>query len=142
MNPKFSVTMDAADPLALGEFWAVALGYVREPPPPPYQTWDEALVGWGLPPERWNDANAIVDPDGVGPRIFIQKVAEPKTAKNRLHIDVRVSSSAQQKDREGMRAKADQLVAAGATLVSVFDEEFTGHWIVMLDPEGNEFCVV
>ena len=65
-----------------------------------------------------------------------------KTAKNRLHIDVRVSSSAQQKDREGMRAKADQLVAAGATLVSVFDEEFTGHWIVMLDPEGNEFCVV
>lgn len=96
----------------------------------------------GLPTERWNDANAIVDPDGVGPRIFIQKVAEPKTAKNRLHIDVRVSSSAQQKDREGMRAKADQLVAAGATLVSVFDEEFTGHWIVMLDPEGNEFCVV
>ena len=134
--------MDAADPLALGEFWALALGYVREPPPAPHATWEETLTAWGLPTERWNDANAIVDPDGVGPRIFIQKVAEPKTAKNRLHIDVRVSSSAQQKDREGMRAKADQLVAAGATLVSVFDEEFTGHWIVMLDPEGNEFCVV
>ncbi|HOA27958.1 MAG TPA: VOC family protein [Arachnia sp.] len=142
MTTKFSLTMDAADPLALGEFWAFALGYVREPPPAPHATWEETLTAWGLPTERWNDANAIVDPDGVGPRIFIQKVAEPKTAKNRLHIDVRVSSSAQQKDREGMRAKADQLVAAGATLVSVFDEEFTGHWIVMLDPEGNEFCVV
>jgi hypothetical protein len=142
MTTKFSLTMDAADPLALGEFWALALGYVREPPPAPHATWEETLTAWGLPTERWNDANAIVDPDGVGPRIFIQKVAEPKTAKNRLHIDVRVSSSAQQKDREGMRAKADQLVAAGATLVSVFDEEFTGHWIVMLDPEGNEFCVV
>ncbi len=142
MTAKFSLTMDAADPLVLGEFWALALGYVREPPPAPHATWEETLTAWGLPTERWNDANAIVDPDGVGPRIFIQKVAEPKTAKNRLHIDVRVSSSAQQKDREGMRAKADQLVAAGATLVSVFDEEFTGHWIVMLDPEGNEFCVV
>lgn len=142
MTTKFSLTMDAADPLALGEFWAFALGYVREPPPAPHATWEETLTAWGLPTERWNDANAIVDPDGVGPRIFIQKVAEPKTAKNRLHIDVRVSSSAQQKDREGMRAKADPLVAAGATLVSVFDEEFTGHWIVMLDPEGNEFCVV
>ena len=142
MTTKFSLTMDAADPLALGEFWAFALGYVREPPPAPHATWEETLTAWGLPTERWNDANAIVDPDGVGPRIFIQKVAEPKTAMNRLHIDVRVSSSAQQKDREGMRAKADQLVAAGATLVSVFDEEFTGHWIVMLDPEGNEFCVV
>ena len=142
MTTKFSLTMDAADPLALGEFWAFALGYVREPPPAPHATWEETLTAWGLPTERWNDANAIVDPDGVGPRIFIQKVAEPKTAKNRLHIDVRVSSSAQQKDREGMRAKADQLVAAGATLVSVFDEEFTGHWIVMLDPEGIEFCVV
>ena len=142
MTAKFSLTMDAADPLVLGEFWALALGYVREPPPAPHATWEETLTAWGLPTERWNDANAIVDPDGVGPRIFIQKVAEPKTAKNRLHIDVRVSSSAQQKDREGMRAKADQLVAAGATLVSVFDEEFAGHWIVMLDPEGNEFCVV
>lgn len=142
MNPKFSVTMDAADPLALGEFWAVALGYVREPPPPPYQNWDEALVGWGLPPERWNDANAIVDPDGLGPRIFIQKVPEPKVAKNRVHLDVRVSTSRQNKDKAAMQAKADQLVAAGATQLEVFDDELSGHWIVMQDPEGNEFCIV
>ncbi|HMR48008.1 MAG TPA: VOC family protein [Arachnia sp.] len=142
MTPKFSLTLDAADPLALGEFWALALGYVREPPPPPHQSWEETLVAWGLPPERWNDANAIVDPDGVGPRIFIQKVPEPKTAKNRVHIDVRVSVSHENKDLAALRAKADQLVGAGATLVQVYDEEFTGQWIVMLDPEGNEFCIV
>lgn len=142
MNPKFSVTIDATDPLALGEFWAAALGYVREPPPAPYQTWDEALVGWGLPPERWNDANAIVDPDGIGPRIFIQKVPEPKLAKNRVHLDVRVSTSREAKDRAAMQAKADQLVAAGATQLKVFDDELSGHWIVMQDPEGNEFCIV
>ena len=142
MTTKFSLTMDAADPLTLGEFWASALGYVREPPPPPHETWEETLVAWGLPRERWNDANAIIDPDGIGPRIFIQKVPESKTAKNRLHLDVRVSLSRDNKDMGALRAKADELVAAGATLVKVFDEQFTGRWIVMLDPEGNEFCVV
>ncbi len=142
MTSKFSVTMDAADPFALGEFWAMALGYVREPPPAPYQTWDEALTGWGLPPERWNDANAIVDPDGIGPRIFIQKVPEPKVAKNRVHLDVRVSASREDKDLAALQARADQLVAAGATQLKVFDEPFTGRWIVMQDPEGNEFCIV
>lgn len=142
MTSKFSITMDAADPLAQGEFWAMALGYVREPPPPPYQTWDEALIGWGLPPERWNDANAIVDPDGIGPRIFIQKVPEPKVAKNRVHLDVRVSTSRENKDLAALQTKADQLVAAGATQLEVFDDPSTGQWIVMQDPEGNEFCIV
>ncbi|MEA4944786.1 MAG: VOC family protein [Propionicimonas sp.] len=142
MDQKFSVTMDAADPLALGEFWAVALGYVREPPPAPHQTWDEALTAWGLPPERWNDANAIIDPDGLGPRIFIQKVPEPKTAKNRVHLDVRVSTSRENKDMAALQAKADLLVAAGATQGEVFDDEISGHWIVMRDPEGNEFCII
>ncbi|MFT3886753.1 MAG: VOC family protein [Arachnia sp.] len=142
MTTKFSLTLDAADPLALGEFWALALGYVREPPPAPHTTWEETLVAWGLPEDRWNDANAVIDPDGVGPRIFIQKVPEPKTAKNRVHIDVRVSASHDNKDLAALQAKADELVRAGATLVRVVDEPFTGQWIVMLDPEGNEFCIV
>lgn len=142
MAPKFSITMDAADPRALGEFWALALGYVQEAPPAPHQTWEETLTAWGLPPERWNDANAIVDPEGVGPRIFIQKVPEPKTAKNRVHLDVVASAARQNKDMAVLQAKADELVAAGATQLQVFDEEFTGRWIVMQDPEGNEFCIV
>lgn len=139
---KFSVTFDAADPLAQGEFWALALGYRREDPPPPHATWEETLTAWGLPEERWNDANAIVDPDGVGPRIFIQKVPEPKTTKNRVHLDVRVSQSHENKDREALKAKADELVGAGARLVEIFDDPHTGYWIVMTDPEGNEFCIV
>lgn len=135
----FHLTMDAADPLALGQFWAVALGYRREDPPAPYDTWEETLTAWGLPPERWNDANAIVDPAGVGPRIFVQKVPEPKTAKNRVHLDVIVTPH---KDRAAMAAKASQLVAAGATQVSIFDDPTLGYWIVMTDPEGNEFCII
>jgi len=138
----FHLTLDASDPTALGEFWALALGYRREDPPAPHSTWEEALTAWGLPEERWNDANAIVDPTGAGPRIFIQKVPEPKTAKNRLHLDVVVSESDEGKDRGALRAKADELVAAGATETLVFDDPMLGHWIVMADPEGNEFCVI
>lgn len=54
----FSLTMDAADPARLGQFWATALGYRREDPPGGFSTWEEALTSWGLPEERWNDANA------------------------------------------------------------------------------------
>ena len=143
-TPKFSVTMDASDPRAQGEFRALALGYVREAPPAPHGTWEEALTAWSLPEERWNDANAIVDPDGLGPRIFIQKVPEPKTAKNRLHIDVHSNAGGpdQPKAWDVMRAKAAKLVAAGADVVEEFRQPPQGEWIVMEDPEGNEFCVV
>ena len=138
----FSVTMDALDPAAQANFWSLALGYVLEPPPTPYATWAETLAAWGLPEERWNDASALNDPAGVSPRLFIQKVPEPKQGKNRVHLDVRVSVDRFNKDKAALLAKADQLVAAGATLVRVFDEESMGYWIVMNDPEGNEFCIV
>ena len=102
---------------------------------------EEALTSWGLPEERWNDAYAIV---GDGPRIFIQKVPEPKTAKNRLHIDVHSNAGGpdQPKDWDVMRAKAAKLVDAGADVVEEFRQPPQGEWIVMEDPEGNEFCVV
>ena len=74
--------------------------------------------------------------------MFIQKVPEPKSAKNRVHLDVRVSTDRTDKDRERMLARADELVAIGATLVRVVDDNFMGYWIVMSDPEGNEFCLV
>ncbi len=134
--------MDAADPLALSKFWIEALDYQHEDPPAPHASWEEALTAWGMPEERWNDFNAIVDPDGIGPRIFIQKVPEPKTAKNRLHMDVRVSESPDTKDHALLQAKADELVTYGASLVRVFDDPDEGHWIVMTDPEGNEFCII
>lgn len=140
---QFQLTLDAADPRALGAFWALALGYVEEPPPGDFADWDAALNAWGVAPENRNDAYAIVDAEAARPRIFLQRVPEPKTAKNRLHIDI--NSGAGQpgstKDWNIMRAQAARLVEAGATLVREFDQSVQGQWIVMNDPEGNEFCV-
>lgn len=142
--PGFTLTFDAADPRALGAFWAEALGYVEEPPPPPHETWAETFEAWGLAPERWNDAYALVDPLGVGPRVFIQKVPEAKVAKNRLHLDVWVPGETRENPAspEAKRAHAHHLVAHGATVVEEVDQAPMGFWVVMQDPEGNEFCVV
>ena len=65
--------------------------------------------------------------------MFFLKVPEGKTAKNRVHLDVNVG-------KDVMHAKADELEALGATRVGEYDEP-AGHWITMLDPEGNEFCI-
>jgi hypothetical protein len=139
----YQLTMDAADPTELARFWAYALGYELDPPPEPFDTWEDALTAWGLPPERWNDASAIRDPATPGSRIFIQRVPEPKTAKNRLHLDL--DSGARRddgtKDWSVMRELAARLVEVGATVELEFDEPPQGSWIVMHDPEGNEFCV-
>lgn len=131
-NP-FQVTFDAASPRALGGFWCEVLGYVEQPPPPGFDTWEAALTAFGIDQSDPDRAYAIVDPDGVGPRVFFQKVPEPKTAKNRVHLDVDVGV-------ETMHAKADELVAAGATWVAEHEEP-GGHWITLLDPEGNELCL-
>ncbi len=139
---SFSLTMDAADPARVGEFWALALGYRRDDPPTGFATWEDALTSWGIPEERWNDANAII---GDGPRIFIQRVPEVKTAKNRLHIDVHSGAGHPGdggKDWSVMRTKAAQLIDAGATIIEEFSQPGFGEWIVMEDPEGNVFCVV
>lgn len=147
MALEVQVVFDAGSPRALGDFWKVALGYVEEPPPPGFATWDEALDAWGLPPDDRDVAYAIVDPAGAGPRVFFNRVPEGKTAKNRVHLDVRWSS-AQGVDREDRAAKlaavrehAATLVAAGGTVLTEVDDPREGAWVVMADPEGNEFCV-
>ena len=139
----FSLTMDAADPATLAAFWARALGYELEPPPAGFSTWVEALTAWGVPEDQFGSASAITDPSGAGPRIFIQRVPEPKTAKNRLHLDVHSGAGRPgSKDMDVVRRRAAELVEAGATIVEEFDQAQIGQWIVMTDPEGNEFCVV
>ncbi len=141
MATTFQVIFDAADPRGLGEFWCRVLGYERDAPPEGFDSWEEALTSWGVPEERWNDKNALIDPDRVGPRIFIQKVPEPKTAKNRVHLDVNVGGGRKGDERIAtIRAEAERLGGLGATVV---DEraELGDFWIVMLDPEGNEFCL-
>jgi hypothetical protein len=127
------ITVDASSPRRLAEFWCEVLGYVEQPPPPGFATWDDALDAFGIDRTDPDRAFAIVDPDGIGPRMFFLKVPEAKTAKNRMHLDVHTPP-----DR--LQARADELVALGATRLAEFDEP-EGHWITMLDPEGNEFCL-
>ena len=68
MAVGFQVTFDAADPRALGRFWAEALGYEEDQPPEGFADWEEWLRKSGIPEESWNDAYALSDPDGAGPR--------------------------------------------------------------------------
>jgi hypothetical protein len=148
MARQWQVTMDAARPRELGRFWAEVLGYVEEPPPPGFSSWEEALRAAGFPDEDIEDppASALVDPDGVGPRIFLQRVPEAKSAKNRVHLDVRSlpPGTARPGDAEHRRAveeAADRVVSLGGTRSRATDHPFMGYWVVCADPEGNEFCV-
>jgi hypothetical protein len=142
------IVIDCHHPRALGAFWIRALGYVEEPPPAPFTTWDEAMDAWGIGPDDDRDpAYAIIDPDGAGPRVFFQKVPEDKTVKNRVHLDVRFSASrgVPMTDRPAKLAAAREhaaaLVAAGATVLTEVDDPREGAWVVLADPEGNELCV-
>ena len=133
MAHAIQITVDATDPRAQGAFWSEVLGYVEQPPPPGFDTWEDALDAFGIDRSDPNRAFAIVDPDGVGPRVFFLKVPEGKSAKNRMHLDVHT-------DPDRLHARAAELIELGATLVAEFDEP-EGHWVTLLDPEGNEFCL-
>jgi glyoxalase superfamily protein len=141
MARAMQVTFDAADPAALAAFWVEVLGYIAEPPPEGWGSWEDWAREQGLPEERWNDASAIVDPDGAGARIFFQRVPEGKSAKNRVHLDVRSAPGLDGDARwTRLREEADRLVAAGGT--KLYELEEPGQfWITMQDPEGNEFCL-
>ncbi|MEV0532405.1 VOC family protein [Kitasatospora sp. NPDC050463] len=139
MAVTIDLTLDCADAQLLAGFWKTALGYIDEPPPPPFETREEWLAQFDLPEDDAEDDGAwLCDPDGVGPRLSILRVAEPKTAKNRLHIDVRLPGHGSPEERWArIRAESERLVEAGGAVLA----EFGGHHIVMADPEGNEFCV-
>jgi hypothetical protein len=144
MASRIQVTFDAEDPPILGAFWALALGYEEEPPPEGFDTWEAWLASVGIPEERWRDRHAIRDPGGAGPRLFFQKVPEGKSAKNRVHLDVEVSGGPAvplEDRRPRVDDKAAELIAAGAIQLGRFDVDHD-YWIVLADPEGNEFCVM
>jgi Glyoxalase-like domain len=143
MGKPPQIVIDCHDPASLGSFWAKALDYEMEQPPEGFATWPEALTAWGVPESEWNSANAIVDPEGVGPRIFFQRVPEPKQGKNRLHLDIRVSQGPGipiEEKRAAVHAGAERMESLGATRLGDV-EEMGSYWMVMQDPEGNEFCV-
>ena len=144
MAIEFQVTFDTHDPDRLAGFWAAALGYVLQPPPPPFTSWPEALAAWGVPEAHWNSRSAIVDPTGTGPRVFFQQVPEDKVAKNRVHLDVRAAPGLHGEDRmAALEAECARLVGLGASRVRRFEPAppMSAGFIVMADPEGNEFCL-
>ncbi|MFF5448701.1 VOC family protein [Streptomyces sp. NPDC012888] len=152
MSRAFQVTFDARDPRALSAFWAEALGYVVPGPPggglapdaDPVAAWEEFLARAGVPEEEWNSRSALEDPAGSGPRLLFQRVPEDKAAKNRVHLDVRVAPGAAGEERmAALEAECARLVALGAARVRRFepDPPMSTGWIVMTDPEGNEFCL-
>ncbi|MFQ5517622.1 MAG: VOC family protein [Acidimicrobiia bacterium] len=138
----FQVTIDASDPYRLASFWAEVLGYELQPPPDGYDTWESFAVANQIPEDDWDKYSALVDPAGEGPRIFIQRVPEPKTAKNRVHLDVNAGAGSEDPHQRRLAVSdtAERLAQLGATRLGEFDE-YGSHWIVMQDPEGNEFCV-
>jgi hypothetical protein len=141
MATGVQVVIDCADPAALAPFWAEALGYVVQPPPPGFESWPDWLRKQGIPEQSWNDASAVVDPDRSGPRIFLKRVPEPKSVKNRVHLDLNVTAGVPPDEAdEKLEAEAKRLEALGATRVRRMSE-WSSRWIVMQDPEGNEFCL-
>jgi hypothetical protein len=133
------VTFDAADPHRIARFWAQALRYENE---------DNSLIvrqlleAGQLPDEAvvetetglgFRDLAACRDPAGAGPRLLFQRVPEPKTVKNRVHLDLHVGP-------ERLEAEVDRLEGLGA------ERAWTSHdrgplTITMRDPEGNELCL-
>jgi len=141
MATPIQVVFDSSDPASLATFWALALGYTLQPPPPDFDSWEGWARSMGILEDRWNDAAALVDPDGSGPRLFFQRVPEGKTAKNRVHLDIGIGAGMEPDERRPVvEAEAVRLTGAGASVVERHEQR-NEFWIVMVDPEGNEFCV-
>jgi hypothetical protein len=142
MAYEFQVTVDCADPHALADWWAGTLGWQVEPS-------DEAFIGRmidaGYATEDdtkrhhgvlvWKTGMAIRHPEGLqgAPRMLFQLVPEPKTLKNRVHLDVRIGA-------DDLESAVAGLVARGATFLHE-GQQGPHTWVTLTDPEGNEFCV-
>ena len=107
-----SLGFDCDDAAAIAQFWAVALDYTVEPSDDPNEV-------------------AVVPKDGKGTALLFLKVPEGKTIKNRLHLDLRPDDQA---------AEVKRLIALGAKKVDIGQGDPT--WVVLADPEGNEFCIL
>ncbi|HEX6358180.1 VOC family protein [Actinophytocola sp.] len=119
------VVFDCAHPASLARFWAAALDDHQVAP------YDDAelarLRGKGIDDPE-DDPTVVVEAGpGVRPRLFFQSVPEPKTVKNRVHLDLTCTD---------LDAEVERLVALGASVVARYD-----GWVTLTDPEGNEFCV-
>ena len=139
MGTRVQVVFDAADPHALAQFWAQALHYQRED----HSGVVDQLLRAGQLHEAdvvdidgrraFRDVAACSDDESGGPRLFFQRVPEPKTAKNRVHLDLQVGP-------EHASTEVQRLVALGASVAWTTSDR--GPVTTTLhDPEGNELCV-
>ena len=116
------LTIDCSDAYSLSEWWKPVLGYEDVPDDPNLPGHDECM---------------IVDPAGKGVTVLFIEVPEGKSAKNRLHLDLRPRENPQD-------TELAWLTAHGATVVADRRGQYgpgTG-WVVLADPEGNEFCIL
>ena len=139
MRP-IQIAIDCSDPTALAAFWAEVLGYVVADPPGEHASWDDfSRVEAFHPGERWCMA---IDLDGVGPTVLFHSVPEAKVVKNRIHLDVWAAprGAGPEANWPLVDAEVRRLVTLGATQISRVEED-DQCFVVMTDPEGNEFCV-
>ncbi|MFF5704959.1 VOC family protein [Streptomyces sp. NPDC012794] len=142
MAYTFQVTVDSTDPHPLADWWADALGWEVEPSD---EKFIRHMVEAGHATEEdttthrgtlvWKAGAAIRHPDGLerAPRVLFQFVLEPKTVKNRVHLDVRTGE-------DDPRALIERLVAKGATFLHE-GSQGPYQWTTLTDPQGNELCV-
>ncbi len=135
-----NITFDCADPDRMATFWAAVMGYEKGVYP---EQMRRELLDAGLTPDDLAARAIAEDPKGEGPRLFFQRVPEPKRAKNRMHLDINATPGRHPSPDE-LAAEVRRLEGLGATVL----HEHTGTWgpwpehhVVMADPEGNELCV-
>ena len=136
MEPgRLQITFDCLDPARVGLFWAAALAY----PVPDVEGWHNFLRSQGRSEEDLNATFAIEDPAGVRPRMFFQRVPEPKSVKNRVHLDLAAQAVGSSDRAEQIDAFVERLTALGGHRLRAVQGD--GYFVIMADPEGNEFCV-
>ncbi len=112
-----NITFDCRDAQAVAEFWSAVTGYTKQ---------EEGQPG--------NRYSVLTPADGTWPRLVFVTVPEDKSIKNRLHLDVVPTDRTQQQE-------VDRLIRLGAIIVDDRRGAESGGWVVLIDPEGNEFCV-
>jgi catechol 2,3-dioxygenase-like lactoylglutathione lyase family enzyme len=135
-----NITFYADDPRALSHFWAEVLGY---PPAELEGGFKAHLLASGLTEEDLAHRGLAEDPEGVGPRLFFLHADGPKRGRNRIHLDIRSTPGRRPTDEE-LDAEKDRIVALGATVVRLVDQQWgpaREHYYQLRDPEGNEFCL-
>jgi hypothetical protein len=135
-----NIVFYAEDPQALSEFWA---GVFRYPPLRIEGEFREMLLQGGLSEHDLTKRALAESPDGTGPRLYFHHADGPKRGRNRLHLDVQAVHGRPPTDEE-LDAEKDRLVALGATVVRLVDQDWgpaREHYYQLRDPEGNEFCL-